>query len=160
MQSHLIRGFAAAALALGLLIDFARAFEAAAETPETAPQAVEAPLTTDERAAQDVANFRLHNDTFTIITFLCIALALIVASASGIGGGGILVGWRAGELCGCTPPSFAREAKLAALRPAAGSHLHSHARRARQGRHSAVQRDHSGGYAWVSALFGARGMQL
>ena len=66
-------------------------------------------LTTDQQSAADVANFKLEYNTFTIITFVCIALALIVASASGIGGGGILVRRLAYSLCPSLlthPPSY------------------------------------------------------
>mmetsp|Transcript_34669 Transcript_34669/g.44714 ORF Transcript_34669/g.44714 Transcript_34669/m.44714 type:complete len:587 (+) Transcript_34669:14-1774(+) len=49
------------------------------------------PLSTDAAAAQEVESFKLKFDGFTIFTFFIIALSLIIASASGIGGGGILV---------------------------------------------------------------------
>lgn len=48
-------------------------------------------LSTDQKAAQDLSDFKIEWTPFTIFTFFCIGLSLIVASASGIGGGGILV---------------------------------------------------------------------
>ena len=45
----------------------------------------------DVEAADEVHSFRLKYDPFTIFTFFCIALSLVLASGSGIGGGGILV---------------------------------------------------------------------
>lgn len=51
-------------------------------------------LSTDEQNAKEVQNFRIKFDNFTIFTFVLIAISLIVASASGIGGGGILVSLR------------------------------------------------------------------
>jgi uncharacterized Tic20 family protein len=57
-----------------------------------AEEATDKTLSTDEANAQEVQNFKIKYNNFTILTFVLIALSLIAASASGIGGGGILVG--------------------------------------------------------------------
>uniref|UniRef100_A0A7S2WB47 Sulfite exporter TauE/SafE n=1 Tax=Rhizochromulina marina TaxID=1034831 RepID=A0A7S2WB47_9STRA len=45
----------------------------------------------DDMDDDPVQSFSLHLTPFTVLTFFCIALSLVLASASGIGGGGILV---------------------------------------------------------------------
>ena len=49
------------------------------------------PSATDAAAADEVHRFKLEYNPFTVLTFCCIALSLVLASSSGIGGGGILV---------------------------------------------------------------------